>query len=197
MSDQSIVGELARRRRSVRRFKKNKFDLKIILECIDIAKEAPSGSNAQPWHFVVVENDRMKEELREVCENGEKKFYSNARGDLAEWLRKKGLTWKKEFLSNVPYIIAVFGYKKAPYSRESVWLAVGYLLLALEERGIASLTYTPPNRDEVAKLLKYPDDYRLEVLIPAGYEDGEKAREPRKNLDEIASLNYFGRKIDT
>ena len=70
-----------------------------------------------------------------------KKFYSHVGGNLAEWLREKGLSWRKEFLSNAPYIIAVFGYKKAPYSRESVWLAVGYPLLALKEELQVSHTY--------------------------------------------------------
>jgi nitroreductase len=188
----SVIGEIAKRRKSIRMFKPEKFDLSIIFECIDIAKEAPSGSNAQPWHFVVVEDSSLKEELRNVCESGEKKFYSHVRGELAEWLKSKGLSWKKQFLSDVPYIIAVFAYKKAPYSRESVWIAVGYLLLALEERGIASLTYTPPNRDEVAHLLKCPKDYRLKVLIPVGYADEEKTKEVRKGLEEITSMNRFG-----
>ncbi len=76
MSDQSIVGELARRRKSVRRFEKVRFGLDIILECIEVAKEAPSGSNAQPWHFVVVEDVKLKDELREVCESHKKVLFS-------------------------------------------------------------------------------------------------------------------------
>ncbi len=187
----SAIGEIARRRKSIRRFKPEKFDISILLECIDAAKEAPSGSNAQPWHFLVVEDAALKKKLREVCESGERKFYSHVRGELAEWLKSKGLNWRKQFLTDAPYIIAVFAYKKAPYSRESVWIAIGYLLLALEERGIASLTYTPPNRDEVAELLECPKEYRLEALIPTGYADEQKVKEPRKGLKEILSLNYF------
>ncbi len=189
------VYELARRRRSVRKFRLETFDLKLILECIDVAKESPSGSNAQPWHFVVVRDGKLKEELREVCEKGERVFYSRVRGELAEWLRSRGLSWKKPFLTEAPYVIAVFSKKKAPYSRESVWIAVGYLLLALEEKGLASLTYTPPNREEVAELLKCPDDYRLEVLIPVGFSADDKEKEPRKSIEEITSVDYFGRSL--
>jgi nitroreductase len=190
-----MIVEIARRRKSIRKFKPDRFDINILFECIDAAKEAPSGSNAQPWHFVIVEDFALKEKLREVCESGERKFYSHVRGELAEWLHSKGLSWQKPFLTDAPYIVAVFAYKKAPYSRESVWIAVAYFLLALEEKGIASLTYTPPNRDEVAELLKCPPEYRLEVLIPTGYPDEQKVKEPRKGLDEIVSLNYFGEKM--
>ncbi len=185
------IKEIAKKRRSVRNFKSDRFDISLIVECIETAIEAPSGSNAQPWFFVIVEDELLKNRIRETCEEGERKFYSNVRGDLAEWLSEKGLNWKKEFLSEVPYIISVFRYKKAPYSRESVWIAVGYLLLALEEKGIASLTYTPPNREQIAELLKCPRDYRLEVLIPVGYEYGHKSKEPRKKVEEVMSLNYF------
>lgn len=191
----STIREIAGRRRSIRKFRRDKFSMHILLECIDAAKEAPSGSNAQPWHFILVEDAALKEKLREVCERGERKFYSHVRGELAEWLKSRGLSWQKPFLSDAPYIIAVLARKKAPYSRESVWIAVGYLLLALEEMGIASLTYTPPNREEVAELLNCPAEYRLEVLIPTGYPDEQKVKEARRGLKDIVSLNYFGAKV--
>ncbi len=182
---------LARERRSIRKFKKEKFELNIVLDCIEVAREAPSGSNAQPWHFVIIEDNELKKKIRETCEKGEKKFYANVKGRLAEWLKSKKLNWQKPFLIEAPYIIAVFSHKKSPYSRESVWIAIGYLILAIEERGLASLTYTPPNRSEVAKLLNCPEDYRLEALIPVGYANEDKVKEPRKILDEIVAINSF------
>ena len=191
------VEELAKRRKSVRKFKSDSFDVRLLLECIDVAKEAPSGSNAQPWHFVIVGDKKLKKELREVCERGERKFYSNVRGKLAEWLKEKGLNWEKPFLTHAPYVVAVFSHKRSPYSRESVWIAVGYFLLALEEKGLASLTYTPPNREEVAEVLNCPNDYRLEVLIPVGYSADEKGKEPRKSVEKITSFDYFERTCDS
>ena len=185
------VAELAKRRKSVRKFKPDKFDMEVIIECIDVAKEAPSGSNAQPWHFVIVKDEEVKRKLREICERGEKKFYSHVRGELAEWLKSKGLNWEKPFLTEAPYIVGVFAKKKAPYSRESVWIAVAYFLLALEEKGLASLTYTPPNREEVAEVLRCPQEYRLEVLIPVGFSADSKEKEPRKSVEEITSVDYF------
>ncbi|ADC64967.1 nitroreductase [Ferroglobus placidus DSM 10642] len=187
----SCVAELAKRRKSVRKFKPDNFDMEVIIECIDVAKEAPSGSNAQPWHFVIVKDEELKRKVREVCERGEKKFYSHVRGELAEWLKSKGLNWEKPFLTEAPYIVGVFAKKKAPYSRESVWIAVAYFLLALEERGLASLTYTPPNREEVAEVLRCPPEYRLEVLIPVGFSADSKEKEPRKSVEEITSVDYF------
>ncbi|MCD6488840.1 MAG: hypothetical protein J7K21_06430 [Desulfurococcales archaeon] len=50
----------------------------------------------------------------------------------------------------------VFRKTKEPYWVQSVWLAIGYLLLALEEKGLASLTYTPPKVKWANKLLNVP-----------------------------------------
>lgn len=44
----STIRGIAERRRSIRKFKPDKFSMQVLLECIDAAKEAPSGSNAQP-----------------------------------------------------------------------------------------------------------------------------------------------------
>lgn len=68
----SCVAELAKRRKSVRKFKPDNFDMEVIIECIDVAKEAPSGSNAQPWHFVIVKDEELKRKVREVCERGKR-----------------------------------------------------------------------------------------------------------------------------
>ncbi|MCD6474113.1 MAG: nitroreductase family protein, partial [Thermoplasmata archaeon] len=58
----------------------------------------------------------------------------------------------------------------------------------LEEKGIASLTYTPPNADEIRKWLGMPSRYRLETIIPVGYSNEDKKKEERKGIEEIVFL---------
>jgi len=134
--------------------------------------------------------------LRELCENAEKKFYgSNIAGWFREWLEKRELSWEKPFLTDAPYLIAIFADMSAPFAKESVWIAVGYMLLALEERGIASLTYTPPNFEEIGKLLGVPRGYKLEVIIPIGKKMKEKIKEPRMKINDAVYLNKWGEGI--
>lgn len=45
--------------------------------------------NAQPWHFVIIESEERKRQVRGLCEKGEKRFYEKATGRLGEWLDKK------------------------------------------------------------------------------------------------------------
>ncbi|CAB49804.1 nitroreductase family protein [Pyrococcus abyssi] len=185
------VLELAKRRKTVRKFLPNKPPRELILKAIEAAKEAPSGMNAQPWKFIIIEDHELKRKIRELCEKEEERFYSTTRGKLMEWLKEKGFTPRKPFLSEAPYLILVFSNTKAPYWLQSTWIAVGYLLLALEELGLGSVTYTPPNPRPIEYLLNVPRDYKLQVILPTGYPDDPKPKYERKSLEEVVSFNGF------
>ncbi len=132
--------------------------------------------NAQPWRFVVVDDDWLKARIRETCEREEEKFYSHTKGNLMTWLNAEGFRPEKPFLSEAPYLILVFGYTKAPYWLQSTWIAVGYLLLALEELGLGTVTYTPPNPKPVEELLNAPNNYKLQTILPVGYPANPQAK---------------------
>lgn len=188
------VLSLACKRRSVREYRRDPVNLDDVLYAIKAALQAPSGANLQPWRFIIVEDRRVKAKIREVCEEWEKRFHESPTMPawFRNWLKQRGITWRKDFLTDAPVLVAVAAYKKAPYARESTWLAIGYLLLALEERGLASLTYTPPNPGRVAALLGIPEDYTLETIIPVGFPEEDKAKEPRMSLREAVYLNSWG-----
>ncbi len=84
-----------------------------------------------------------------------------------------------------------FSEKKSPFSRESFWLAIGYLLLALEEKGLATVTYIPSNFTEVSNFVKASKDIRLEVILPIGYPNDEKPKYERKSLEQLLKSEKF------
>jgi len=180
-----MLFEIARNRKTVRKFKSTIPPMRDILYAIEVAKEAPSGMNAQPWFFFVISNKSIKQKIRTICEKSEKIFYEKSKGLLKNWLSEKGFSWKKTFLEEAPYLVLVFSHKKSPFSKESVWISIGYFLLALEEKSLATVTYTPPNFQEVAKILNAPEDYKLEVIMPVGYSDDPKPKYERKKLEEL------------
>ena len=63
---------LIKKRRSVRDFKIDLIDYKIIKNAILAAGTAPSGANLQPWHFVVIKNKSIKKKIRIAAEIEEK-----------------------------------------------------------------------------------------------------------------------------
>jgi nitroreductase len=64
----SQIHSLAMRRKTVRQFLSTPIKLQIVIEAIATACQAPSGANTQPWRFVVVQDQRLKRRIREVCE---------------------------------------------------------------------------------------------------------------------------------
>ena len=188
--------KLASQRKSTRRYKSDKVDLSKILYAIRAALQAPSGANQQPWRFIIVEDSDVKAKIRKICENKEREFYARVKGELKEWLLRRGFTWKKPFLTEAPYIIAVFAELGKPYAVQSTWLAIGYLLLALEEEGLASLTYTPPSSREISEILEIPKGFQLQTLIPVGMPREDKKKKPRKELYEVTFCNKWGNPLN-
>lgn len=187
----SYIRDLASRRKTIRRFSPDPIDLDQVLLALEAACQAPSGANYQPWRFVIVTDSNVRRSIRETCERGEREFYSRVRGELKEWLQAKGLSWRKPFLEDAPLLVLVLSEVEAPYSKESVWLAVGYAILALEELGLGTLTYTPSSTEEVLDEIKAPDGFRLEVILPIGVPKDEKPKEPRRKLHEVSYLNVW------
>lgn len=155
-SPTSRVVELAARRRTTRVFANTSVECKDVLYCIEAAAQAPSGANRQPWKFVLVEDPGMKERIREVCEEQEKRHHAIVEANLKQWFRSKNITWQKPFLTEAPMLLAVFSNQAMPYATESTWLAIGYAILALEERSLSTLTYTP----------SYPENARSSFNAP-------------------------------
>jgi len=190
--------ELMDARRSVRRFSSEPVPWELVENSLRVAGTAPSGAHQQPWTFVVVSDPEVKRRLREGAEAEERDFYERRATD--EWkdaIRPIGTDWVKTHITDAPYVIVVFeqpwrwedGRKvKHYYVRESVGIAVGFLLAALQAAGLCALTHTPSPMGFLGKILERPENERPFILIPVGYPavDADVPDLERKSLEEIA-----------
>ena len=177
-------------RRSIRDFSSEEIPEMVIKNVLKTAMAAPSGANKQPWKFVVVKDENIKKKIRIAAEKEEKKFYEHRATE--EWLKdlnKFGTDWNKPFLENAPALIIVFrqsydnsgdGKRKNYYVNESVGIACGFLLMALQNAGLVSLTHTPSPMGFLERILKRPKNEKAYLLIPVGF--------PAKNA-EVPLLN--------
>jgi len=187
--------ELATSRKSVRKFSAESVSMDDIRYALDVARQAPSGANEQPWRFIVVTDPDLKKRIRDASERAERDLYANVKGDFREWLLDHGLSHEKPFLEGAPILVAVLMMASAKYARESLWVAVGHFLLALEERGLSTIVYTPSDTGLPLAELDSPRGFKLEAILPVGYSDDETPKEPKKDLDEIAFLNRWDEKL--
>jgi len=170
----------SKKRRTVRFFSRKNIPRGVIENCIAIAGTAPSGANMQPWTFVLIEDSKIKREIREKAEEVEKEFYSKR--ITKEWKAKlKPLKTgpQKEFLTQAPYLICIFiqiygvdkkGRKvKHYYPVESVGIATGMLISALHNLGISSITYSPAPMTFMRGLLRRPKNEKPFLILAVGY----------------------------
>jgi len=188
----------ANRRRSVRHFSSRPVPREIIENIIKTAGTAPSGANKQPWTFCLVGKPELKEKIRKAAEKEEYESYTTRMSP--EWLddlKKIGTDWHKPYLETAPWLIAVFrriyevgksGQKKNNYYvSESVGLACGMLLMAIQQAGLVALTHTPSPMTFLGEILERPANERPFLLIPVGFPADETYVPDiqRKRLEEI------------
>ena len=166
-------------RRSIREFKKEKLDIKVIENAVLSAGTAPNGANLQPWHFVIIKNKKIKKEIRIAAEKEEIEFYkSRAPKAWLKALEPLGTNENKKFLEDAPILIAIFEKKfsfkknikiKNYYVKESVGIATGILITCLHFSGLCMLTHTPSPMTFLNKILKRPSYEKPFLLLVVGY----------------------------
>lgn len=186
-------------RRSVREYSDKPVPREVIEQIIMSASTAPSGAHKQPWTFCVVSDPEIKKQIREAAEKEEYESYTKRMSD--SWkkdLEPLGTDWHKPFLETVPYLI--IACKKAYdldeegekhnnyYVNESVGLACGFLLTAIHQAGLVTLTHTPSPMNFLTKILNRPENERPFLLLPVGYpaEEVYVPKLDRKPLEEVA-----------
>ncbi|RMD86542.1 MAG: nitroreductase family protein, partial [Alphaproteobacteria bacterium] len=172
--------EAMSRRRTVRDFSPEPVPREVIEAALRTAGSAPSGANKQPWHFAVVGDPELKRRIRAAAEEEERAFYAGRAGTrwLAD-LAPLGTSADKPFLEIAPWLIVCFqeSYGRDPetgertknyYVQESVGIACGFLLAALHEAGLATLTHTPSPMGFLRALLGRPKNERPVMIVVTG-----------------------------
>ena len=168
------------RRRTVRDFDSRPVPREVIEACLLAAGTAPSGANLQPWHFAVIEDAAVKKRIRREAEAEERAFYAGrAPKEWLEALAPLGTDAEKPFLEEAPVLIAIFAQKsgtrpdgrkvKHYYVPESVGIATGFLILALHNAGLATLTHTPSPMGFLSEICGRPAWEKPTILLVAGY----------------------------
>lgn len=168
------------RRRTVRDFDSRAVPRAVIESCLLAAGTAPSGANLQPWHFTVIEDPAARKRIRTEAEIEERAFYNGrAPKEWLDALAPLGTDADKPFLEEAPVLIAIFAQRsgtrpdgrtvKHYYVPESVGIATGFLILALHNAGLVSLTHTPSPMNFLNEICRRPAWEKPTILLVAGY----------------------------
>jgi len=151
--------EAIRKRRSVRKYTGDSIPREDLEKIVDAGRLAASGSNRQPWDFIVVTDRAMIAQLKVA----------------AEWMEKAGA------------IIAVVMDPSSRWWVEDGSAAVENMLIASTALGYGSCWlegYTLPREEEFKALLGIPKEKRLLTLVPLGVPTEWPVKE-KKSLEEV------------
>jgi iodotyrosine deiodinase len=191
-----------KQRRSCRYFTDTAVPRDVIENALRTAGTAPNGANHQPWHFAVIGSADKKRALREAAEAEEQAFYDGkASAEWLEALAPLGTDADKPYLETAPWLIAIFAQRRGGmhpgddkqnyYVNESVGIATGFLIAALHDAGLATLTHTPNPMKFLNQLCDRPANEKPVMLLVVGH-PAPDARVPihatiKKPLEQISS----------
>ena len=186
-------------RRSIRNFKDKKLATEDVNTILEAARLAPSGTNLQPWRFVVIESEEMRNELQEctldfvaeapvtiacaVDYNALEKVPKRIK-ELARAGAFKGTVLEKNDDSDYSgRDMSAEEAKRYLYLNEAI--AIENMALQATELGIGSCWVMMFNEDKLADTLDLDDDLELVSLLALGYPEEIPEQRPRLSLDEI------------
>jgi nitroreductase len=156
-------------RRSVRKYKAEKVSQETLEKILEAGRYAPSASNEQPWHFVIVTDPKLKEKL-----------------SMGKWNR---------FVKDSAFTVVGCAYEGTAHSRKwsttDTSIALQNMVVAAWSLGIGSCWVGDFEDKIVREMLGVPKDWRIVSLLSFGYPDETPDPTPRKPLKEIVGYNGF------
>ncbi|MCD6440565.1 MAG: nitroreductase family protein [Candidatus Marinimicrobia bacterium] len=175
--------ELVQKRQSTRKYSSRPVDRKLIDQCIEAARLAPSARNTQPWSFIVIDDPKRIAELSEKAFSGIYKSTGFA-GEAPVLIVV--ITKKTDYITRLGAQI-----RNVKYSLIDIGIACEHLILQAEELGLGTCWLGWFNAKQVKKVLKLPRSTQIDILISLGYphESTKQRRKQRRSLNEIRRYN--------
>ena len=167
------VAEAIQQRYSVRKYEDRPVEEPKLLAVLDAARLAPSGSNRQPWKFVVARDAVTRAKLADACNS-------------------------QTFIGTAPVVIAACGTMPdrmmscdVPGDPVDVAIAIDHMTLAAVAEGLGSCWIGHFDQDACCELLGVPPTARIIELLTLGYPESSEPTKPRKTLDEVVCYEAF------
>lgn len=196
--------EVIRRRRSIRKYEDRPVPGEYIEEILEAARLAPSGTNRQPWRFVVL-TGKEREKLRKACPQT---FVTQApvlvvccielksflKDNVTQRMRElvEGNAVLEEEVSAIyrrPMPVTVDEVKLTASAYVDLGIAVEHMVLAAANLGLGSCWIRMMEPETVHRALGLPESIVVGALLPLGYPAEDPAMRPRLSREEIL-LDY-------
>ena len=179
------VLETIKSRRSIRKYRDEQIKNEEIAMILESAIYAPTGHNDQPWHFTVIQN---KELIDEMSVKSKKMMAESP----VEWMANMGKAEHLHLFYNAPTVVVVSGKKGAVSPFADCCAAIQNMLVTAESLDIGScwiglVKFFFENPENVAKF-NLPEDYEPYYAVCLGYKGSSNNVAPERKRDVV---NYI------
>ncbi|MFW5720810.1 MAG: nitroreductase family protein [Bacteroidota bacterium] len=150
---------------------------------LEAGRLAPSACNAQPWKFIVIDDQELKYKIADCTSSkilGMNHFTKQAPIHIVI------VEEKANFTSNAGSLI-----KDKHFPLIDIGITAEHICLQAEAEGLGSCMIGWFDEAKVKKLLNIPKSKRVPLIITIGYPAKEKREKRRKSLDKIVSYNSY------
>ena len=167
------IKEVIEKRSSIRGYQDKPVPKETLLKVLEAARLAPSGRNSQAWKFVV------------VCDNELRQALGRATGDQPHVHMAPVII---AAVATEPDFIMPCGIHAYPVD---LAIAIDHMTLAAVDLGLGTCWIGAFSQDEVKKILRVPDKYKVVSLLTLGYPSEEGKPKMRKVLEEIVCYDKY------
>ncbi len=171
--------ELVNKRESCRHFLKKDVERSKLINCIEAARLAPSACNSQPWSFVVVDKEELREKVAKATQKiGMNKFTDNAGAFIVVCQEKANFT------SKVGSIL-----QETQFQEIDIGIATTHICYEATAQGLSTCILGMFDDKKIIEALSMPKNKKIRLVIAVGYAERDTLRKKvRKSFDETA---YF------
>ncbi|MBA7467470.1 putative NAD(P)H nitroreductase [subsurface metagenome] len=180
-----VLLDLLKHRKSVREFLDRPVEREKIMTCLEAARLAPSACNSQPWKFIVVDDEPLKNKL---CDAAFNSVYSMNAFCKTAPVMVAVISEKSKFVARIGGM-----FRGTKYYLIDIGIAVEHFVLQAEDLGLGTCWVGWFNEKAVKSILNVPQNKKIDILIAVGYYDREKlgSEHGREPIQKIASFNSY------
>lgn len=170
--------DLVARRQSERKYTSRPVERAVIDRCIEAARLAPSACNSQPWTFLVIDREPLRDRVAEAAFSGVYSMNAFAR---------KAPVLVAVIMEKSKYMARLGGqFRGVQYSLVDIGIACEHFALQAAEESLGTCWLGWFNERKVKETLGLPANTHVDILLSVGYPDSENIRtKKRKPLEEI------------
>ena len=166
-------------RRSIRKYLDKPVEEEKVAELLESARLAPSGSNTQPWNFIIVKAEENRQKLSKVSNN-------------QKWMLTAPvfIVAVADIRSRIKDEIEISIDENSPQREvkeiiRDTSIAIEHMMLEANSLGLGVCWVAWFDQEEIRPVLNIPRDKYVVGILTIGYSDEAPQARPRKKLEEI------------